>query len=534
MRKIKYLSEKQKVEEAFKAGSSEKVAEKMYAILSRKVGKSFIFSNYPTEYSNKEGKFLGYYATLGTTLVRINFLLLKSDNVHSVDVFSKNTRKPDTTLHLMGSNIVQVIGQIADYFTGDYFRYDESTLEGRQALREALKHSELLEMYIEENPNLLSEVDRGRVSIEAEYQKFFQYCEDKGRKGPKAESAFLYLMKKYVKDNGLNFNIPSIEVLSGQHEDPINTDSEAAGAFEELIENEHLLKFRTLEYYMNEMAAGNPNFSGVYVYGDGGVGKSYLAKKYLEPLPQTFYMTGKVKGYLGFAKLLFNHRENEIIVMDDSVTKEDMNNSAIENILKAALDPESPRNIKIQTAQESSVTNTRDGLIISLTESEMNEYTKQALSENTEVVDFTSPEGMDSPTDFIFDSKMVFLTNYPKIPQALQDRCWALQMIFTNEQIMDIIEVNIAKIAPDKVPEARELYLMTQFNSTTGEYEEFADIEGNELDTKAVVEFMRTQSMSGLVKRKYSVRIFKRLLALYLATKHTPMWKPLLKMELKA
>jgi len=525
MRRISYLSEDRKVQEAFKAGSSASVAEKMYRILSRKVGKSFVFSSYPTEYSNKEGKFLGYYATMGNTLVRINFLLQKSDNVHSVDVFGKNPRKPDTTLHLMGFNIVQIIDQIVDYFTGDFFRYDESVSTKSKRLKEALKHSELIKMWIENegNDQLPEDVSKQRVNIETEYQKFTEFCQDQGRKEPKHSGAFLWLISNYVKtEMGGSFKIPSIEVFSGQVEDPINTDQQASTAYDNILDNEHLLKFKVLEYYVSRVAAGDDTFSGVYVYGDGGIGKSYLAKKYLEPLPETFYMTGKVKGYLGFAKLLYNHRDDEIIVMDDSITKEDMKNSAIENILKAALDPESPRRIIIQSAQESSVSTTRDGVAISLNENEFKEYTKEILKENTDIVDFTSNEGMDSTTDFSFNSKMVFLTNYPQVPQALQDRCWALEMIFSNEQVMDIIETNIEKISPNLVPEAHELFDMLGVATLTDE------------DKREVINFMKTSDASGLTKRKFSIRVYKRLLSLYAATKHTPMWKHFLLMELKA
>ena len=57
--------------------------------------------------------------------------------------------------------------------------------------------------------------------------------------------------------------------------------------------------------------------------------------------------------------------------------------------------------------------------------------------------------------------------------------------------------------------------------------------EINAFDQKQVIEFMKTQNSQGLVSRKFSIRVFKRLLALYAATKHTPMWKNFLALELK-
>lgn len=528
MRRINYLSEKvEAMPEAFRAGTSAKVAEKMYGILSRKTGKSFIPSSYPAEFANKEGKFVGYYATMGNTLVRINFLLSSSDHVHSVDVFGKNPRKPDATLHLMGSNIVQVIGQIADYFTGEFFRYEENSSVLRKPLHEAIKHTELLYKWINEegNSRLLKDVEDGRVNIETEHQRFFDFCEANGRKGPGSASAFLFLMKRYVREQGLNFKIPSIEVVSGQTEEPINTVPADQTAFNEVVENEHLLKFRVLEFYMNQVARGDEQFRGVYVFGNGGIGKSHLAKKILVPLSDTFYMTGKVKGYTGLLSLLYKHREGEILVLDDVVTKDDMKSSAMENILKAVLDPEPPRRVQLQVNESgSSYFSKKDGVFY-LSESDMKEYlreTKRLNEEDTEVVDMTSSEGMETPTDFHFESSIVFLTNYPKVPQALEDRCWALEMVFSNEQVMDIIETFVEKIAPNNIPEASELFNMMGI------------VEYNREDKKKVIEFMKTRDISGLVKRDYSIRVYKRLLALYVATKHTPLWEHFLAIELKS
>jgi len=527
MRVLQYtVAEKKEepIKEAFKAGSSAKVAEKLYRVLSRKVGKMFIFSDYPTEFSNKEGKFLGYYATLGNMLVRINFLLGKSDNVHSLDVFGKDPRTPDDTLHLMGSNIIQVVDQVADYFTGDYFRYAESSTDSRLKLTEAIKYEQLMKMWIENegNDNLPEDISKQQANIESEYQRFSEFCQDNNRKEPKHAGAFLRLLKNYVvREMGNAYNIPSIEVLSGQTEMPINTDPQATQAYNELLENEHLLKFKVLEYYVSRIAAGDPDFVGVYVYGSGGVGKSHIAKRDLKPLSETFYFTGKVKGYTGLVKFLYNHKEGEIIVMDDSMTVEDMKNSAVTNVLKLALDPEPPRRIMLQTAQESSVRVENGTAMISLTEAEMKEV-HESLNENTDLIDMTSDEGMTSPNDFTFDSKMVFLTNYPKVPQALEDRCWTLEMIFSNEQVIEIIETLVEKIVPNRVPEASELFDMLGIAEVTND------------DKAQVLEYMKNGGNSAIQRKTFSIRLYKRIVSLYAATKHTPMWKHFLEMEMKA
>ena len=522
MRKIKYLEEEtnRQLYEAFKSGTSAKVAEKMYSILSRRVGKNFIFSSYPAEFSNKEGKFLGYFATLGSnTLVRINFLSGKNEQVHSIDIFyGSDSRTPDLTVNLMGYNIVQVIDQIEEVFTGQFRKWEESV-----KIREAVSMRDAIKNWVEShsNRNIYKDLKSGRVSMDDAFIEFKNYCVSVGSKAPPSVGAFRGKLSWYGRTYLQGDSVPSVTVSQGQTETPINTDSQAEAAYNDLFENEHIIKFRVLEFYCKEVARGNKNFLGLYVYGDGGVGKSHLAKVYLEPLPNCEYFTGKVKGYSGLTSLLFKHKDNKILVMDDSITKNDMSNTAIENILKAVLDPEPPRRVQLAFA-ESGESYYKDGVFY-LTEEEMAEHKRLvSLNEVTEVIDMTDSDGMDVATDFTFNSVIVFLTNYPKVPQALQDRCWTLEMIFSNAQIIDIIKKNIAKIIPDNVPDATELF------------REVAEEELTEKDKKAVIEFMETQNASGLVKRKISIRVYKRLLSFYLATKHTSMWKKFLMMETSA
>jgi hypothetical protein len=520
--------------EAFKAGTSAKVAEKVFSILSRKIGENIFFAPIPTEFSTKNDKYFGYYAILGTSLLlRINFRLGKSDTISSFDIFKKNSRRPEYTIDLLGFNIVQVMGMIADVITGEFFTYAESK-KSKSNLKErvtnvdqAIEFLTMVKRRSEREFNSIANMRGGDAErfLTPYYEEAYQFLLP--RKPFRHIRSFTFWIGKALESMGVDNNVPSIDVQRGLQETPINTDTEAESTFNEVYENEHILKFTIFEHYCMQIANNNEDFVGIYVYGSGGVGKSHTIKKYIEPLSNSVILSGKVKGYLGFANLLYKHKDDKILVLDDVVTKEDMKNSAIENILKAVLDPEQPRQVTIVSHNESSASFDGNELIINLNEEEYKEYmVNQKLNEEEDVIDLTTggDSGISraqSRTNFEFKSTIIFLTNYNGVPQALQDRCWTLEMVFTNEQILDLIDRALIGSNPD----APEYDVKELFKNLNGNMAENAD-------KVAVKEFLLNQNNAGVLRRTLSFRVFKRLLSLYMATKHTPMWKHFLQIEL--
>jgi tyrosyl-tRNA synthetase len=161
---------------------------------------------------------------------------------------------------------------------------------------------------------------------------------------------------------------------------------------------------------------------------------------------------------------------------------------------------------------------------------ELDTYFKILNEDNDDdpfMVDFNSDEGMPEVPgewkDFEFESKIIFLSNYPKIPQALKDRCWTLEMIFSNEQIMDIIDRALIKSNPEAQQyDAQELFHQMTVDSA------------DQMDRIAVKKFFIDADAKGLASKQLSFRLFNRLLSLYVSTKHTPKWKTFLMIEMKS
>jgi len=103
-------------------------------------------------------------------------------------------------------------------------------------------------------------------------------------------------------------------------------------------------------------------------------------------------------------------------------------------------------------------------------------------------------------------------------------------MIYSNEDVLKIIETNVLKIAPSHVPEAREIF--TTISGMFLEDKGSGVALANEIDQKAMLEFLRTQNRNGLLKRTLSIRLFKKALSLYVLTKESPYWKTVVMSEL--
>ncbi len=329
-------------------------------------------------------------------------------------------------------------------------------------------------------------------------------------------------------------DIPDIRLKSGLKESPIVVDSAAEAEYNEIYENEHLLKFTILEHYCNRIKAGDKDFRSLYLYGQGGSGKSHTVKTILSDAPGYEIFTGKVQGYLGLVRLLHKHKEGKILVIDDSVQHTDLKNPTVEGILKVALDPEPPNRIILSTRSDESSQPKKKlpgAIYIELSEQEKAEFEREfpnsssrLSEEENELVDFESQDGFDLGwKDFEFKSVIVFITNYSKVPQALKDRCWILEIVLTNAQMLDIID----RALIHSNPEADELDVKTLFKDLNSDH-------ATQIDKINLKAYMLEQDASGLIEKTYSFRLFKRLLSLYMATKHTPLWKTLLALEVKS
>lgn len=52
------------------------------------------------------------------------------------------------------------------------------------------------------------------------------------------------------------------------------------------------------------------------------------------------------------------------------------------------------------------------------------------------------------PEDFLFESRMIFVSNLAKVPPAVGDRCLTIQLTYTKEQALQLIESKLEGLCP--------------------------------------------------------------------------------------
>ena len=525
---------KQKVDEGFRAGKTPEMIVKLMNVIAKQAKiSSVIVSPVPDHYSNKYGSFIGFFVRYnGNELMRFNFLKKGSSNqFYSIDLYDLKKMMPYKTIDLLGYNVVDVVDNVADVLTGEYYNYTEGLAreDGKKKLSEMVTYLDAITQWFGENPAIRSDLDRVlkgnpnratmRSALERVRPQFELYREQLGVRGSRnPDTAFRVNVKKYFEEQGRNASaIPSVQVVQGSPENLTSIGGAEEQAYNNLLENEHILKFKALRLYCNQIAEGNDAFKSLYIYGDGGIGKSFWVEKILSPLPNTVMITGKLSGYTGLVRKLYENREGKIVVFDDSVTSKDMSNESVASILKTALDPDPPRVVEVVRAGRNESYVERGKIYLNEEDYiEFENFKKENLREEMEFVDVTAP--IDTPDKFTYNSITVFITNYKKVPQPIEDRCWILRMEFNNQQILDLIEESLQASVPDAE------------KSILDEAYKIVDVK---LASREVLQLLRGLDIKGLVPRKLSHRVFNRLVALkQLGIKEEEFLNALIRIEL--
>lgn len=451
------------VQEGFRAGKAKEMVPKILRVLNKKTGYKFSGANQkvliPVEYTNTEGSFAGYKSLFngGKSAIRINFSLEGgSENIVSVDYYEKPKAYPDYTIKIPPQfNIIQVIGHIVLVITGEYYKIlKESRTATDKKLEERVSHSTAIKEWLMQNADVQDQMSRrGSKDWNAFLEDYLDYLDAQGiRLSTPSLSTFEVYVRYYFKEIGderTADDVPHVNVRQGEPETVINNNESAEREFEnQIVENEHIKKIDYMQFLFERVAKGAEDTRGIYIYGRGGIGKSHYAKKILVPLSNAFYTKGKIKGYEGLLQILFDHKDDEILILDDIFTKEDMKNTTIENILKGALEPQPPRTVQVSRPRKKS------GEEPAVQGAEM----EAPPSSDTDLVDFTSDTGVlgseeeETMYNFVFNSVVIFITNYAQVPQAIEDRCRTLSFLFTDEQVTDIIERALEHIEPVDVP----------------------------------------------------------------------------------
>ncbi len=413
--KLEYLVE------AFKAGQALTVIEKLGGVLSRKIGKKIKFATSPIKYQNEYGSFAGFLGSIGNSgYIILEFLLTKSDVPYSWSFYETLGGKPDYTVDISGMNIVQIVNNIVENLAEDgIVNFDPMKLaastekdyqfkvldERRPPVGNVDEWVPVIEKWVAQEPKMLDILQKESVpKIYSDY--FMKWASDKPRYAELKYYLFNKVVKRFLLQRGLSNKTmkPRKKGSKARHiEDPILN-----AQMQDVVESmSWRKKFQILEKYIKGMV--NNMVQSIYLYGSPGSGKSKTTIDTLDAEKVDYKVyKGGVKGTDELVQLLYNNRDNTIMVFDDfdSVRK----NKDQVNILKGALE-------------------------------------NQPVREVTWVAKAKS--GFNFPPKFEFSSGIIFISNDPKLDSALASRSINIEISLNSDQMIDKMNATLAEFMPE-------------------------------------------------------------------------------------
>lgn len=397
--------------EAFASGKASMVVQKLGSILTKKIGTMVQFSTVDIGYENSYGTFKGFLGTIGSgnSLIRINFLIDKSDAIYSMDVYVGGYNNvPTYTVDLENLNIVQIVNTIAENLMEDSI-IDLQEKAGRPSARNPKELTYIIEKFVEEVSSAKKDLQNKSLS-EVYSSSYKQWAKDKPNYSTD-ELKYHYwvkIVKFYLAENGLTnktFRKRKDGTRERQVEDPI-LQAQLEDIADSITWKE---KYDFLFGAIEQMDQGR--IQSIYLWGNPGSGKSFETKKKLDELGSAYTIySGGLKGPAELIRMLWTHRMDEILVLDDfdDVTK----NKSQVNILKAALQNDPVREI-------------------------------------TWVQDSKSAKSAEIPAKFKFSTGVIFISNQGKLDKALASRSIVINIDMSNTEILEKIDETLKDYRPE-------------------------------------------------------------------------------------
>jgi len=372
---------------------------------------------------------------------------------------------------------------------------DESVMESTihsKALQEAT--SDDIRAFVD------AEGDEGGT-LSSMYRKYVKWAEANGVRVV-SDITFGDYLKKL---RGGSAPQQDVRVVRGVADDPGNALPEYDDFEKDVLQNDVLYKYEMMNEIVRRIVTWDPLYKNAFIYGTGGIGKTFgitQTCKAFGNMDEILVLSGAISGFTGMLQVLWENREKKIIILDDCDTV--IANETALNLLKKAMDSNEPRIVSyVRFKRGGSAPAAKEGLVIDVshlhegfvaayadgellgeekvTAAEARWYEKvsgeamhsHALVEALDIADasdeyaeddqfaldanidpaygMTAEEGV--PDSFQFTSRIIFISNLLQVPQPLLDRCILVGMIFTKEQVLDLIESLLDKIMAKEAPQ---------------------------------------------------------------------------------
>ena len=431
-KRVNPLLQESRVEEAFRPGKSKLVVKKLERILFRRLKTKIAICPLPTSIVNSKGKFLQYFGGFGkdVRIFSIDFHIGSSEEIYSISFYDNKLKpnQPTRVAYLNGFNIVQVIDQIADLFTGVFDTYEEAYGHEDNRVREADTRMKLVDMttaYLQEFPDYAPEIIKDKFDYEGHIPEFLSFILRKfgsKRKGITA-GALKYNLCQTIEQHPEFGSFASIPVISVTDNPPKNTPTNDSLSPEnqtiwDAVESSSAQdKWAEYERWVKLIGVADPHSYSLIAYGMPGTGKTHECKRILGECGANFIVLGSaITDMKAIMIQLYEHREDEVVVFDD---------------LDSILSSSNRSNMFKQVFQQKKVRTIGMNATVSYRDEDGNKQTM--------------------PPTFEFTSRCIMLSNKPRdyFEEAILNRVYSVELNFTKEEMLEFIYDKLDKLASD-------------------------------------------------------------------------------------
>jgi len=435
-----------------------------------------------------EGHFIGYLIVSDVSAVRFNFKLgfnIKSPHIYSCDVWLKegSFSKPNYTVLLNPNAKSEISGglrTISDLLLGK-----KTMLEKEARIRYVPKViQEKTQNDIEDFIDAVGIENLKSDSLSKIYNQYELWADADDKRiisKPQFNRVFkdILVRKRVVSDT-----VSTGHIYPGALYRFISNSEEHVFFNDEIIKNKIYYRAKMVEIFVTRMAQGDPDINGLLICGQSSKSNFTTVKANIKAagaLAKTVFIKD-IYGFAGFIRALWENRTGKILVFNNSDILFSKSNSTIKQILQSLLSKEGNRVIRyarpeiVQTATQRK----KEAIDFLLSEAKTiqpkpNTMPKDKIDDILDSEDkIYNTEEKGIPDLFEFKSKVVFITNFPTIPEGYQEIPFAAELNYTKEQALSLVEANLNNIMVDfpdfNLKRKREVLRFMRDNRATSRY----------------------------------------------------------------